>query len=60
MRTAPCSRSPTYLPARDQFDRGMTDARTALDSTVDGINTMVHGYTETENGNTIPFNTGEN
>ena len=50
----------SYLPARDQFDRGMTDTRTALDTTVDDINTTVRGYTETENGNTVPFNSGEN
>jgi hypothetical protein len=43
-----------YMPARDQMHEGLYGTKSVLDSTADGINTMVRGYSSTEDANTIP------
>jgi hypothetical protein len=43
-----------YEPARDQILTGLSGTQQALESTADGLGTMVKGYTSTEDANTIP------
>ena len=42
-----------YIAPRDELLMGMRDTRDVIDSTGQGILTMVKGYTATEEGNTV-------